>query len=338
MIQNRISYTIVSIALVLAFVVVVLGAYTRLTDSGLGCPDWPGCYGHWVLPDSKAGLQEAQKTFPAQLVEPGKAWKEMIHRYAAGTLGILIFVLFVMSIVKRIRMEFFPFKLCAFLVLILCFQAALGMWTVTWKLLPIVVMGHLLGGLTILSLLRYLHLTLKYSHLRLTRKLSKNWFEKTSICIGLILVVFQIALGGWVSSNYAGLACIGFPGCNGSYFPEMNCGSAFQLFSSIGLDYQGGKLDTVARVTIQMIHRFNAFLTVGYIIVLGAWTLYRESSKTIRRSAVWAMLLILTQFVVGIILVTHLLPLSMAVTHNAIAALLLLTMVSWLFYDNNRTV
>lgn len=338
--KNRVSFIIVSIALALSLVVVVLGAYTRLTDSGLGCPDWPGCYGHWVLPHSVSGLAEAQKTFPEQTVEPGKAWKEMVHRYAAGTLGILIFILFIQGIIKRYRKESFPLELCSILVMVLFFQAALGMWTVTLKLLPLVVMGHLLGGLTIFSLLRYLQLKLRLHENLYSSNVSMfsatliPRYKKIWLIIGLLLVILQIALGGWVSSNYSALACIGFPGCNGSYFPAMNLHEAFNLFSPLGIDYEGGKLDSTARVTIQMVHRMNAILTAGYIIILGTWVLLKEKIAFIRHWAIVAIVLVLIQFGLGIIMVTHLMPLSVAVSHNAVAALLLFTMVSWLFYDS----
>ena len=332
--KNRTAYIIVSIAVCLAFVVVVLGAYARLTDSGLGCPDWPGCYGHWVLPQSPAGLETAQQTFPDQLVEPGKAWKEMIHRYAAGTLGILILILFTKGIIRRKQREEFPLGWASVLVLLLFFQAALGMWTVTWKLLPLVVMGHLLGGLAILSILRTMQLNLQSFPSKLTY-FPVNHPGKIALIIGFLLVVIQIALGGWVSSNYAGLACVGFPGCNGPILPAMSLKDAFDFFSPIGIDYQGGKLDSIARVTIQMVHRMNAVLTAVYIIILGAWTLYKEKNKLIRRSAILAITLILIQFALGVILVTDLMPLDIAVAHNAVAALLLITMVSWLFYHEH---
>lgn len=337
--KNRVSLMIVRVALLLGFIVVVLGAYTRLTDSGLGCPDWPGCYGHWVLPHSAPGLEAAQKVFPTQLVEPQKAWKEMIHRYAAGTLGVLIFVLFVQGIIKRYRKEDFPLRLCAILVLLLIFQAMLGMWTVTWKLLPLVVMGHLLGGLAILSILRILHLTLKqptnHSFLSNVSKSMPLSYSKSLCVIGLILVVFQIALGGWVSSNYSSLACVGFPTCNGLYVPSMDWQNAFNLFSPIGIDYEGGRLDSAARIAIQMAHRMNAVLTAVYLLLLGAWVLCKEKTPSIRRCAWMAIILVCIQFALGIILVTHLLPLHVAVEHNAVAALLLLTMVSWVFYQNH---
>lgn len=326
--KNRVALMMASVALMLAFIVVVLGAYTRLTNSGLGCPDWPGCYGHWVVPHVFSGF-----------IEPEKAWKEMIHRYAAGTLGLLIFVLFIQGIAIRVRrmpQTFFPVGLSCALVLLLFFQAALGMWTVTWKLLPLVVMGHLMGGLSILSVLRYTQLRLMYPDKKsfaILKSPSKSY--QVFLVIGLLLVIIQIALGGWVSSNYASLACVGFPTCNGMDFPAMNLHDAFNLFSPIGIDYEGGKLDSIARVTIQMVHRMNAVLTAAYVIILALWTVTVHQYKHIarmRRSAVFALLLVCIQFGLGIILVTHLLPLDMAVAHNAVAALLLLTMVSWFFY------
>jgi cytochrome c oxidase assembly protein subunit 15 len=337
--KNRTALMVIRVALLLAFIVVVLGAYARLTDSGLGCPDWPGCYGHLVLPQSPPGLEEAQKAYPDQLVEPQKAWKEMIHRYAAGTLGVLILVLFVQAIVKRFRKEDFPLGICTALVFLLVFQAVLGMWTVTWKLLPLVVMGHLLGGLAILSTLRVLYLTVKYDNQKSTLSLlmpDPVKSHKAWCVMGLILVILQIALGGWVSSNYASLACVGFPTCNGFYVPPMDWQAAFDLFSPIGIDYAGGKLDSAARIAIQMAHRLNAVLTAIFLFVLGAFVLVKERTPGIRRSAIIAMVLVCIQFSLGIILVTHLLPLNIAVAHNAVAALLLLTMISWLFqYKSN---
>jgi heme a synthase len=339
--KKRTIYTIVSVAVILAFVVVVLGAYARLTDSGLGCPDWPGCYGHLVLPNSTAGLEVAQQSFPEQLVEPGKAWKEMIHRYAAGTLGLLIFVLFIQGMIKRYRKESYPMGIASFLFLFLFFQAALGMWTVTWKLLPLVVMGHLLGGLTLLSLLRYMQLTLDPELNLSMASIPKIGKKSRKSCIalifGLILVSIQIALGGWVSSNYAGLACVGFPYCNSQWLPVMNFHDAFNVFSSIGIDYQGGKLDSIARVTIQMVHRINAVVTALYVMVLAGLTLFKAvDDKPIKRCAWIAIVLVLIQFGLGIILVVDLMPLDIAVAHNAVAALLLLTMVSWLFYSRRN--
>lgn len=342
--RNRLPFLMVSVALILAFVVVVLGAYTRLTDSGLGCPDWPGCYGKMVLPHSMPGLAEVQQAFPDQPVEAGKAWKEMIHRYAAGTLGLLILALWIVAIIKRCKKEYFPLGLVTRLIILVAFQAVLGMWTVTWKLLPMVVMGHLLGGLAIFAILRYLQLRLGLNPKILSNQHLPYWqhpsriIRKPWLIIGLLLVVVQIALGGWVSANYASLACVGFPQCNGLYLPTMNFHDAFQV-SSVGVNYQGGNLDSAARITIQMIHRWNAILTAGYIFVLGVVTCRKEKTqfKYMRCWAIAAIGLVLVQFTLGIILVTDLLPLSVAVLHNAIAALLLLTMVSWLFYYNNET-
>lgn len=315
---------IIKAALFLALVVVVLGAYTRLTDSGLGCPDWPGCYGH-VYPEAAA---EADGML-------GKAWKEMIHRYAAGTLGLLIFGLFIRAVIKKKHV-----LLSTGLFLLLIFQAALGMWTVTWKLLPWVVMGHLLGGLTILSLLRYLQLKVENPSYILSRQSKRNSW----IILGLCLVFFQIALGGWVSSNYAGLACIGFPRCNGASFLSVCTSSlslsslqdAFYFITPIGPDYEGGQLDSAARITVQMVHRVIGILTALYVLILGI-IVYRQEKKTaLRYCAIIAMILVGIQFVLGIILVTHLLPLNIAVAHNAVAALLLLTMVSWAFYSSHE--
>jgi len=331
--KDRFFYFIVTIALILAFIVVVLGAYTRLTESGLGCPDWPGCYGHWVLPESKTGLSKAQAVFPDLPLEKAKALREMIHRYAAGTLAFLIVVLFVLSLRKIIRKENGSFlALSTLLLLLVTFQAALGMWTVTWKLHPLVVMGHLLGGLTVFALLRYWQLKL---HFEKTVFLNRSYYGKTGeiwAVLGLLFVFIQIALGGWTSANYASLACIGFPACNGHYWPPMNFYEGFNLFSPIGIDYQGGNLNSAARIAIQMAHRFGAFIVGSYISILAVVTLVKGKNLSIRKTALLALFFVIVQFTLGIINVTHLLPLSSAVAHNAVAALLLAVMISWVFY------
>lgn len=305
------------IAALLALMVVMLGAFTRLTDAGLGCPDWPGCYGQLVLPSQPNTLIQVQQQFPQQPIETKKAWTEMIHRYAAGTLGLLI-VWIAGSLLWRRALWVLPLTLIG----LLSFQAALGMWTVTLKLLPVVVMGHLLGGIFIFTCLVYLAWQLSSvqgSHL-------PQW--RPWLTLGMIIVVMQIALGGWVSSNYAGLACVGFPQCNGQWLPPLALTRAFHFWSGIGHNYQGGLLETEVRATIQMVHRLGAWLTLFYILMLTSLIVIRVRLKPLRWLAVLSMLVVVIQFLLGIINVIYLLPLWSAVIHNGVAAVLLALVAS----------
>ncbi len=313
-----------SIALLLALFVVMLGAYTRLTDAGLGCPDWPGCYGKMVLPnEADSARVDAQATFPNIPIESRKAWTEMAHRYAAGTLGILILILAAIASFGPRAVRVSPvFSIT--LVGILFFQAALGMWTVTLQLLPVVVMGHLLGGMTLAALLIWFRWRISDVFAYTSR--FRPW-----VMLGLFIVALQIALGGWVSANYAGLACIGFPTCNQHWLPSFDWQSAFNVFSPVGANYQGGALDLPARVTIQWVHRLWALVTLLYVFAI-TYCLLRSAKFTALRSvAGFAMALVLLQCVLGILNVVHMLPLAIAVAHNGVALLLLMSMVS-LFY------
>lgn len=328
--ENKIIRCVASGAVILALCVVMLGAYTRLTDAGLGCPDWPGCYGHMVLPGEQSGLEHAQEQFPQIPIESTKAWTEMIHRYAAGTLALLIFFISIGSLIKRLKGSEVPWHLPLVLFLLVLFQAALGMWTVTLKLLPVVVMGHLLGGILIFACLCRFRLQLSaYDGQDLPRW--RPWLR-----LGVIIVFIQIALGGWVSSNYAGISCIGFPACNGAWFPHLNFAKAYDLFASIGANYQGGLLDNDVRMTIQWTHRMGAMVTLLYVLPLSIILFFRTHLIYLKASALLLMLLILVQFILGILNVIYLLPLSVAVAHNGIAALLLATIFSMLHFTRRR--
>ncbi|WP_133136871.1 COX15/CtaA family protein [Legionella rowbothamii] len=320
--HNNLLRVAVTAAVLLSLFVVMLGAYTRLTDAGLGCPDWPGCYGRMVLPSAKSSLQEAQTAYPQIPIESKKAWTEMVHRYAAGTLGLLIFFIGFSMLRKRLQGLNLPWHLPAALLLLVVFQAALGMWTVTLKLLPVVVMGHLLGGMLIvacLSRLRFQVSSLKGVDLPQWRP----WLR-----LAVIIVFFQIALGGWVSSNYAGISCIGFPICNGVWLPELHFAEGFNLFSSVGANYQGGLLDHEVRVTIQFIHRIGAVVTAVYVLALAVLIMLKARFKYLKVAALAMFLLVLVQFTLGILNVIYLLPITVAVAHNGVAALLLATVFS----------
>lgn len=302
MINSQYFHRISMLALGLALCVVVLGAYTRLTAAGLGCPDWPGCYGHLVL----------QKSLTA--ADTTKAWTEMIHRYAAGSLACLI-VLLALWRRQSYSKTFIPW----FLVALVIFQAALGMWTVTLKLLPIVVMGHLLGGLAIVAGLTWL-----YCRSQATQSIAWTGSRLQWLALAASIVVFlQIALGGWVSANYAGLACTGFPQCNGEWIPEPHFQTAFQLLP-VGENYEGGLLDIGSRITIQWVHRIGAVITLILLLIF-ARQLRREG---FRKSSVFVNALVGTQFLLGILNVIWLLPLPIAVLHHAVAATLLACIIA----------
>ena len=305
----------------LAFVVVVLGAYTRLSDAGLGCPDWPGCYGKLVVPDTEHAVTE--KHYLAQRpLEPEKGWKEMVHRYFAGTLGLVILTLAVWAWLRR-RESGQPVWLPTLLVGLVVFQAMLGMWTVTLQLKPVVVMGHLLGGMTTLSLL--VLLALRTTGVR-TAVGSHNLHWRPLALAGLLVLFGQIALGGWTSSNYAALACPDFPTCQGSWWPQTDFREAFVLWRGLGVNYEYGVLDHPARTTIHLVHRIGAlvtFLLLGWL----AWRLMRCGSRPLGSSGRLIGVLLLIQVSLGIGNVVLQLPLGVAVAHNAVAALLLLSLI-----------
>ena len=329
--QNKLLIKTASLAVLLAFVVVMVCAYTRLTDAGLGCPDWPGCYGNIVLPSADVALQKAQLEYPHIPIESHKAWTEMIHRYAAGTLALLIFFMASFVAIKRYQGVKLPVYLPLILALLVVFQALLGMWTVTLKLLPVVVMGHLLGGMLIVACLSRFRLQLSSLAYEDT-PLWRPWLR-----LGVLIVFMQIALGGWVSSNYAGIACIGFPTCNGVWLPDLHWAKGFNLFSAVGLNYQGGLLDRDLRVTIQYIHRLGAMITFLYIGGLAFFILLKSKMHYLRIGAKFMATLVCVQFLLGILNVIYLLPLNIAVAHNGVAALLLATVFSLLHFTRGES-
>jgi heme a synthase len=322
--QNKMIQWVASFAVVLALGVVMLGAYTRLTDAGLGCPDWPGCYGHMVLPNVDTQLKVAQQHFPNVPIESKKAWTEMAHRYAAGILALLIFFIGFYVLYQRILGKKSFGCLPFILMLLVLFQAALGMWTVTLKLLPVVVMGHLLGGMLIFACLCCFRLHISALPIQNSPEL-RRW-----LYLGVFIVFVQIALGGWVSSNYAGIACIGLPTCNGLWWPNLHLAKGFYLFSPVGANYQGGLLDNDVRVTIQFIHRIGAMVTVLYLVPLSVVVFFRSTVYWLKALALLMLLVVLAQVTLGILNVLYMLPITVAVAHNGVAAILLATVLCML--------
>ena len=249
-------------ATLLALIVVSFGAYTRLTDSGLGCPDWPGCYGTLSVPESIDQIEKAQAVYPDSPVEVEKAWIEMIHRYIAGILGIMILVIAFMSIKLRDQINY-SLKWPFFLLGLVIFQAALGMWTVTLLLKPAVVSSHLLGGMTVLGILTFLMHRNYGTH---RENFVSNRFERKIIRFSLVLLFIQIALGGWTSTNYAALACTDYPTCHGSLIPEMDFSNAFTIFRELGVTSLGEPLSLEALHAIQWVHRVGAIVLLGYLL------------------------------------------------------------------------
>lgn len=312
------GFHVAAFATALALVVVLLGAYTRLTHAGLGCPDWPGCYGFIHVPSSEAQLAHAEARFPEAPVEAQKGWNEMIHRYFAGTLGLLISGLAIHALVRRGR-DGQPLRLPLALLGVVIAQAAFGMWTVTLKLWPQVVTAHLLGGFTTLSLLFLLSLRLSGA----VQPLQCQGAPRRLAAFALALVVLQIALGGWTSSNYAAVACIDLPMCHGQWWPQMDFANGFHLTQHIGPNYLGGQLDSDARTAIHMTHRMGAFCVVAVLLVL-AWRLQRVGQIYLTALMLLALSL---QVGLGISNVLLHLPLPVAVAHNGGGACLLLTLV-----------
>ena len=304
----------------LTLCVVVFGAYVRLTDAGLGCPDWPGCFGTLTVPESEVAIMEAQGLYPGSIVEIGKAWREMIHRYLAGILGLLILLISFIS--YKIRHELkvkitLPFAILALVI----FQATLGMWTVTQLLKPAIVTAHLMGGMTILALLTYL------THRHLGAVSNTIVIEpgiKFYIRFGFVVLFIQILLGGWTSTNYAALACTDFPTCHGSLMPDMDFKNGFNPFRELGMTASGEGLSIEALQAIQWVHRLGAVVLTAYLIFM-AYLLRNYPSTRFYRNLL--LLVLLLQVIIGIANLVMYLPLLLATLHNLGAALLVIIMV-----------
>jgi cytochrome c oxidase assembly protein subunit 15 len=316
---------------VLALVVIVLGAYVRLSDAGLGCPDWPGCYGHLVLPGDAHARAVAQTVFPERELQAGKAWREMIHRYAASSLGFVIVLVAVFAGLNR-RSPRQRVAVPLVLLGVVLFQGLLGMWTVTLLLKPLIVMGHLLGGLTTLGLLVWLLLEDR-------RRNADRQARRTPwpVIAGLAVLICQIALGGWTSSNYAALACPDVPTCQGQWWPaEANFAEGFVLWRGLGINYEFGVLDAPSRVAIHVTHRVGALLTLIVLASVALWARRRLAGHAVRRATTLVLVAVVLQVTLGVGIVWFGLPLPLATAHNGVAALLLLAVISLLHATSFR--
>ena len=355
-------------ATVFAFFVIVFGAFVRLSNAGLSCPDWPTCYGKATWPAHEHDIAQANAAFPGRPYETHLAWREQVHRMIAGTLGVLVFTLALIAVWHRrallialltaaaaaaigiflyiqqayaasavlslvaIALPLFaasrlervpPWRVAVVAFAVVIFQAMLGMWTVTSLLKPVVVMGHLLGGMLTLALLGYVALRLIDRHIP-----SREQLDLKPIVAGaLVLLAAQIALGGWTSANYAALACgVDFPKCYGQWWPPTDFRQGFVLWRGIGVNYEGGVLDEPARAAIQLVHRIGAAVVLGYVLAT-AWLAWRCGLRVLGALAVG---LLCSQVTLGIGNVKLMLPLPVATAHNGVAALLLLTLIALL--------
>ena len=326
--MNKMYAKLLLFAVGLAVIVVVLGAYTRLADAGLGCPDWPGCYGHVLAPLSDAEITAAEKAHPWRPVEIAGALKEMTHRYFAGGLIVTVLVLNILAWRAR-RERTVALRLAAFVMGLILLQALLGMWTVTWKLKPIVVTAHLLGGFATLALLWLM--ALKAWQLHSGVAASHRGLSAAAI-VGLIIVVLQITLGGWTSANYAALACPDFPTCQTRWWPAMDFSQGFVLWRGIGQNYEFGVLDANARTAIHIAHRIGALVTVCYLTALGIMILRSATlNRGLKNIAAIILAVLLIQVALGIANIIFALPLAVATAHNAVGAMLLLSMVTLVY-------
>ncbi len=303
---------LVGLALICTVCVVVLGAYTRLVDAGLGCPDWPGCYGQITVPDTDEERARAEALYPNAPIEPFKAWVEMIHRYVATFLGLLAIGIVLNAWWSKTSIVT-PLVLLAIVIV----QGAFGAWTVTLKLWPQVVTAHLLGGFATLALIWWYFLKIGEIRIPTVSQRLRPHLHLLALCI-----VLQIALGGWTSSNYAALACPDFPTCNVAMETVFDFGAGFNVFQDIGPNYLGGEMSSEARVAIHMVHRWGAYVVmlVGLVLVFRLNTVPRAILATV----------LVVQFGLGLANIWTSLALPIAVLHNAMAAVLLLTVVTFM--------
>ena len=297
-----------------AFVVIALGAWTRLVDAGLGCPDWPGCYGFVFFPTTEAEVALAEQRYPAFPYEIDKAIPEVVHRYFAAALGLLaIFIVYLTHRTEDKQNK----RISIFLLIFICCQGLFGYLTVSLKLLPIIVTIHLFGGFATLTLLYFIYL--KSRNFQILNQINISHL-KTIASVAMAVLIFQIFLGVWTSTNYASLACADFPTCQGSYLPEMDFKNGFNLNQEVGPNYLYGLLDNPARVAIHYSHRVSALIVTFIFLILMSRLWFSDAAPLASTLGI----LLITQITLGIINVIYVLPLYVAIAHNLVAACLLL--------------
>jgi len=326
---------VVFLACLLAVVVIMLGAFTRLVDAGLGCPDWPGCYGQLTWPMTESEIITANKAFPDAPVETDKAWPEMVHRYFAGALGLLAIIIVSLVIRAKKHRPQAPLKHAIFLLAFVILQGLFGMWTVTLKLWPQVVTAHLLGGFITLTTLWLLFLRLRQRPwLALSMYVVQYRQLRFLALLGLVTVTLQIILGGWTTSNYAAVACPDLPTCQGQWLPETNFVTAFNIAQQVGPNYLGGALDNTARVTIHFMHRIGAIVT-SIIVLMVIYRLFNIEHHQAKRFGYWILTVLVAQILLGLSNIYFQFPVSVAVLHNIVGAILLVSMAGLCYHLHN---
>jgi len=312
---------------ILALLVIILGAYVRLSNAGLGCPDWPGCYGKALVSDSTQFKTAAEASFPQQPLDTSKAWKEMSHRYLAGSLGLVLLMMFAF-VWRESKSRAVAIGLSCSLLALIGLQAALGMWTVQLKVLPVVVTAHLLLGFVTFW-------TFSWTYLRISPEVSLRSRRSGPTLLalfGMLILTLQIVLGGWVSSNYAALACTDFPRCGGAFLPDADYATALNLLNGL---FSGDHtvLSGSAQLAAHWLHRLGALITFVVLTIIMLTATDETNPKPVRRAGVLLSLLLMAQIGLGIINIKHSLPLWSAVAHNAFAALLMLPLLSIYFFS-----
>ncbi len=320
--RDKLRYRrLVAITIAMTFFLVILGAFVRLSDAGLGCPDWPGCYGNFTPHHSADDIRAAEANQPGGPVTMAKAWKEMAHRYLAMVVGALIAAISFAAWRNRRAWDQSP-ALASIIALAVVFQAALGAWTVTMLLKPAIVTSHLLGGVAILSLLVWLYwrqFARSVSAPSWAKGIISNGVLRIHGLVALVAILLQIMLGGWVSTNYAALACTDFPLCNGEIVPAMEFTNAFHIIRPLGMGPDGELLKLEALRAIQWTHRLGAVIVV---LIVGSFALSLLKLKSGRNAAKMLMGLVALQISLGVSNVWLSLPIVIAVAHNGMAAIL----------------
>ena len=310
-------------ATVFALIVVLLGAFTRLSHAGLGCPDWPGCYGFSHIITENSDIQVANEAFPTQPYQFEKAWPEMVHRYFAGTLGLLVLALALLSLKasnRAVRRHSFS------LLILVIFQAALGMWTVTMKLHPGIVMAHLMGGFATLVLL--VSLSLRYAvNFESPFDLRLQMQYRSFALFALVILTIQVMLGGWTSANYAATVCYELPICQGNWMSESDFISGFTIWGQGAVNYEFGILDSAGRIAIHVSHRIGAMITALALGLLSYRLISKSGNAVLKKIGHSLAGLLFVQIVLGVFNITFQLPLFNAVAHNGVGALLMATLV-----------
>ncbi|MFW2454736.1 COX15/CtaA family protein [Methyloversatilis discipulorum] len=309
--------TLLLATIAMTFALIVLGAYVRLSDAGLGCPDWPGCYGHVTVIHASEHITAAQEANPEGPVTFAKAWKEMIHRYFAGIVGL--FILAIAALAWRHRREAGASPVLAtVLVGVLFLQAMFGKWTVTMLLKPAIVTGHLIGGLTVLTLLVWL-----YARTRAPAMPTVSPATRALAVVAFVVLAMQISLGGWVSTNYAALACTDLPTCHGEWVPQMDIRNGFHIVRELGQSADGETLTMDALTAIHWMHRVGAIVAALVIGALG-FALRAAGHRPLGTALLGVLAL---QIMLGLANVWFSLPLPLAAAHNGGAAALVILMV-----------